>query len=313
MLRIRYAVAAFLILGSVSPAQADSVTLNQMTSQTIAAGNSLACSSGPSATAETSYYRKFHLADFGLGPTFAVSSVTLGIETAAGGADGTQPLIIRLYDSGNLTSLPAPVAIFSTTVSNQSSMTTVTFPIAVTITSGDLVVEVLSPDGTSAGDAFRIGSNAGPQTGPSYMRAPFCGISTPTDLSVLAPTMHILLSVTGAPNTAGVGCDVQLSKPLYRNGDIFSGQLRLTNRVSVAVPVEIKVWLRVPSGQAYPLANVGADGSVILPPLLDTHGPLNVFQVTAPVPRGVYELGCRLLDPTTGLLLSAGVGSSLIQ
>jgi len=313
MVRIHYALAALLILGSVAPAQADSVTLNQMTSQTIAAGNSIACLSGPSATAETSYYRKFHLADFGLGPAFAVSSVTLGIETAVGGADGTQSLIIRLYDSGNLASLPAPVAIFSTVVSDQSSMTTVTFPIAASIASGDLVVEVLSPDGTSGGDAFRIGSNAGPQTAPSYIRAPLCGISSPTDLALFAPSMRIVLSVTGAPNTAGVGCDVQLSQAVYHNGDMFSGQLRLTNRVSVAVPVEIKVWLRVPSSQAYPLANVGADGSVILPPLLDTTAPLNVFQVTAPVPRGVYELGCRLLDPTTGLLLSAGVGSSLIQ
>jgi hypothetical protein len=61
-----------------------------------------------------------------------------------------------------------------------------------------LVVEIFIPDGVVAGNSFFIGSNAEPQTGPSYIRAPECGTPTPeTTAAIGFPEMHIVLDVVG--------------------------------------------------------------------------------------------------------------------
>ena len=41
-------------------------------------------------------------------------------------------------------------------------------------------MEVFTPDGQATGNLFFIGSNAAAETGPSYLSAADCGITTPT-------------------------------------------------------------------------------------------------------------------------------------
>jgi len=172
------------------------ITLSQSTSTAIAAGNSTAChvESGP--TKENSYYRRFHLADFGITQPFQVSSVDVGIESAVGGGDASQSVTIRLTDSSDF--FAGPVATLNTSVSDRSA-TVLNFPIAAAIYSGDLIVEVFSPDGEAAGETFYIGSNAAGETAPGYIRAPTCSINTPSTTASLGyPNMHIVLIVHGS-------------------------------------------------------------------------------------------------------------------
>jgi hypothetical protein len=42
-------------------------------------------------------------------------------------------------------------------------------------------------------------------------------------------------------------------------------------------------------------------------------GPLPLFPVAPALPRGSYELSCRILDPTTGRLLAADLNPFVIQ
>jgi hypothetical protein len=70
----------------------------------------------------------------------------------------------------------------------------------------------------------------------------------------------------------------------------------------------------VPGFSPVSFANAGADGTLILPVGFDsTTGPLSLFPVTAALPRGSYEIGCRALDPVTGALLGDGRAPFTIQ
>jgi hypothetical protein len=70
----------------------------------------------------------------------------------------------------------------------------------------ELVVEVFTPDGTAAGNLIFIGSNASAETGPSYLRAPDCGITTPSTTSAIGfPNMHIVMNVIGCAQASGTG------------------------------------------------------------------------------------------------------------
>ena len=69
--------------------------------------------------------------------------------------------------------------------------------------------------------------------------------------------------------------------------------------ISAVIPVELKVWIRLPDGQLVSAANSGADGSVATWGGAVTY-PLDLFPVGPETAPGIYELGCRLLNPLTG-------------
>ena len=60
-------------------------------------------------------------------------------------------------------------------------------------------MEVTNPDGTAAGNAFFVGSNAAPETGLSYLSAVDCGLNDPTPTGDIGfPNMHIVFNVNGS-------------------------------------------------------------------------------------------------------------------
>jgi hypothetical protein len=74
-------------------------------------------------------------------------------------------------------------------------------PISATVPAGtlELVMEVTTPDGTTVGNLFFIGSNADPETGLSYLSAADCGVNDPTPTGDLGfPDMHIVFNVLGS-------------------------------------------------------------------------------------------------------------------
>ena len=110
----------------------------------------------------------------------------------------------------------------------------------------------------------------------------------------------------GSTPSDGPRCTVRMSRPGYNVGDIVSASLlRVENPLPDPVFVELKMWLRLPDGSLIPARNEGADGSVaVYGGTTQDFGPLSVMGVGADIPQGLWEFGCRLLDPVSGQQLS---------
>lgn len=170
-------------------------------------------------TTENSYYRTFPLSESGITGTFHVTNVSFGVERSTpGGGAGSQPAELRLgkfTGAINATSFPLTQLqqLAVATIAIPTNATSVTTPIAMfnpstlTLNSTDILyAELFIPDGRPAGNIFYIGSNAGTETHPSYIRAQDCTVTAPaTYASVIPPgqgsppnpTIRILLSVSG--------------------------------------------------------------------------------------------------------------------
>lgn len=182
--------------------------VSQNVSTTIAAGNSIRCADDATGFhEENGYLRRFHLPDHGITGPFAVSDVTFGIEAADDAGGLGQPVSVRLFGIAAAAPLTIGnlvlIASQGITVADSEAGTLRTVSVSGTITdpgATDLVIEILTPDGTDAGHSFRIGSNSGGETQTSYIRAPACGLNEPTTPAVLgSPGMHTVLFASGDP------------------------------------------------------------------------------------------------------------------
>ncbi len=64
-----------------------------------------------------------------------------------------------------------------------------------------LLVELLTPDGRSAGNSFVPGSNQTAEMSPTYLEAPDCSVSAPTPAGsspISRPEMRWVVNVTGS-------------------------------------------------------------------------------------------------------------------
>src|SRR6266550_3103187 len=194
-------IAPFLLsgpLGGTCPS-----TITQSTSQAIVDGNSVACAPGASTT---HYWRAFDMNTFTGGQEYDVTSVSFGIELASSGTGTGQPLTVNLYANNgspfpagdwqsNLIATSGSLNIPDQTDSIFATSLTATVP-AGTL---ELVMEVMTPDGTAVGNLFFIGSNTDPETGPSYLSAADCSVPDPTPTGDLGfPNMHIVFNVNGS-------------------------------------------------------------------------------------------------------------------
>src|SRR5581483_8833511 len=177
-------------------------TITQSTSQEIVTGNSVACNNG-FGTTENHYWRAFNMNEFTGGLEYDVTSVSFGIESATSGTGTGQPLTVNLYanhgspfpagdwqsnligTTGELNIPDQANSIFETNLSAVVAAGTL-----------ELVMEVMTPDGTVVGNLFFIGSNTDPETGTSYLSAADCGVPDPTPTGDLGfPDMHIVMNV----------------------------------------------------------------------------------------------------------------------
>ena len=182
-----------------------SVALTQSTSTTIVTNNSVSCNAGGLHT-DNSYWRAYNLAPLALPSALTVTNVSFGIEQASGGG---QPVTVRLYTQTTGTFPGGTRTLVGTqgaTVPDQNgTIFTVNFltPVVVPNTAV-LIVELFTPSGQATGKSFFIGSNTAPQTGPSYLSAAACGVTTPTDVAAIGfPNMHIILNAGGTVLGAG--------------------------------------------------------------------------------------------------------------
>jgi hypothetical protein len=207
--------------------------ITQSTSQVITPGNSISCNN-EFGHSDTSYWRAFNLSAFSITNGFAVQSVDIGIEQAISNipppkgkpasklsrttrtkapntpSGAGQPLVVNLYFNTGGAFPNGTRNLISTanfTISDQSG-TIVNLPINGTVPAGtEMVVEIFTPNGQTDGNLFFIGSNAAPETGPSYLSAFDCGIIIPTPTAELnAPNMHIVMNVNGCETAPGSSC-----------------------------------------------------------------------------------------------------------
>ncbi|HNR91205.1 MAG TPA: hypothetical protein PKO41_02155 [Dokdonella sp.] len=191
---------------SQAPMPTGTFDLTQSGSFDITLQNSVSCNDGGIHT-DNYYYRRFDLdTHFAATGTVTIASVDIGVEQAAAGSGGTQPLTLNLYAIPNASTLTvanlgAPIATQTVGVAD-GGLVLLNIPIAASLngTTHDLVVEVYSPDGGTANHSFFIGSNAtasiNPAGAPSYLRAPDCSVTEPTPTSSIGfPTMNIVMVV----------------------------------------------------------------------------------------------------------------------
>ena len=174
---------------------AEGTTITHSSSQDITMGNSVGCLGS-----QTQWLRTFTLEDFDISGEFAVTNVSFGVELAGANTDVT----VNLYELdgdfvyANMTQIGTAAVTLE-----QQELTMVDVPVTGTAT-GTLVVEVVS-----AGDFF-IGSNAEPETAPSYIASDDCGTPEPTTVEDLGfPDMHTVLNVTGGTTVEVPWLDVQ--------------------------------------------------------------------------------------------------------
>ncbi len=179
--------------------------ITESTSQGITDFNSISCNDGTNH--ETNgYFRAFSLDTFGITGDFEICEIQFGVESATSGS-GTQPVTINLYTSdpafpgGALT----PIGSSSIQLPDQA-LTIVSVPVnGIAPAGSELVVEIFTPSGLAAGNRFFMGSNSAPETGPSYIQAPACGVPNPaTTASVGFPNMHIVINAIGNDVLAGL-------------------------------------------------------------------------------------------------------------
>ncbi len=185
--------------GTIAPTP---FSITQSTSTAITAANSAICGVFPVHN-DNSIWRAYDLGPLALPGPFTVNTVTFGIQSAdAGGAATSQPVQVRLYTSAGAFPAGARTLVASQTYTipdQAGTLFTATLTTPPTVPANAiLVLELFTPDGTAAGNSFIVGSNTAPQTGPSYISAPACAITTPTDVASIGfPNMHVVLNAAG--------------------------------------------------------------------------------------------------------------------
>ncbi len=185
-----------------APPTPQPVTLSESTATTITAGNTVACSNNTTGyTDDNSFYRNFPLANFGITQTLTVTNVTFGIEQSTP-AGATQNVDVNLetltgtMETGTRTVLRTQTV----PIGNISAVSfPVTFSPPVVVPAGSqLVVELHSPDGTTAGNIFYPGSNSAGESAPSYISAAACSVNAPaTYASIGFANVQLVMSVGG--------------------------------------------------------------------------------------------------------------------
>lgn len=204
-------------------------------SATITPGNSIACTDGIS-TKEGHYLRKFDLSAMALSGPYTINKINWGVELAdpadpfagstkisrpvvansittnkrsvdnsladPGGSNIAQTITLNVYTlTGAFTFANMTLVASQPVVINAQSNTLISTSLSSPPTvpaNAVLVLEIYSPDGTAAGTRFFPATNNLGQSGPSYIAAPVCGATQPTDLAGVGfPNVHLILNAEG--------------------------------------------------------------------------------------------------------------------
>jgi hypothetical protein len=175
--------------------------------------------------AATQVLRTFTLEDFDIGGEFAVTNVSFGVEMADRGTEVT----VNLYElDGELRYENLELLGSATVTLEDADLTLVDVPVEGTAPAGStLVVEVAVDDGP----LFFVGSNAEPETAPTYLAAAECGNADPLTAAELGfPDMHVVMNVTGETAVDVPWLDVQPPAFSLKPGESLKVQVAMDSR-----------------------------------------------------------------------------------
>ena len=188
------------------------VTLDENTSDTLAAGTAIACPSGDpfGDTAASSYFRVFDLATFNVTKDFHVSQVSFQVDDdeTFTGMGSTVAVSVGTYTGtpgttlafANMQMLASNSNVSVPEVVTGGAGATVNVPLNATIpVGGKVFVEVDSPDGTFD-HSFYMGANEAGESASSYVLASDCSTTVPTALGQVYTThaVDLLMTITGS-------------------------------------------------------------------------------------------------------------------
>ncbi|MFZ1785937.1 MAG: reprolysin-like metallopeptidase [Ferruginibacter sp.] len=185
------------------PGSGSTVSITHSSSNTITAGNSVACNAGTTGQVN-SYWRAYNLNNF---PTvtgnYTITSVRFGIEAILG---GSVPITVNLYNQTGAAFPGGTRTLIKTqtyTLPVQSNtLYTATFTTPVTVPNTSTVIVEVTNATIVTGVRFFIGSNPAAETDISYLSSTACAINTPTPIATVGfPNMHMIIGLNGTlPN-----------------------------------------------------------------------------------------------------------------
>ena len=138
-----------------------------------------------------------------------------------------------------------------------------------------------------------------------------------------SPPLDIVAATRVEPPTHGVSllsallprCELQARKPEFRQGETVLASWTIANPSPLRVAVEFRVQLKAPKNAPAPRAAAIGPGRTVAPPdsLEPGHGLLPILTVERDTTRGVYEMSCRVLDSSTGMLIAEHLNAFRIQ
>jgi hypothetical protein len=188
--------------------QTKSFMITHSVSQIIDNSHALACNvTTTHATYENSYYRAFDLFNyFNINSDWVVQSVDIGIGLADAAVGNSQSISLKfytmsVYESSIILDSLTLLGTLPVNILDEYSGQVINFPLSqqITIPKGRiLVIEVYVPDYSLEGNIFFIGANNVGQTDNTYIRAPFCGVDNPINVTeILFPDMMMITNVYG--------------------------------------------------------------------------------------------------------------------
>ncbi|MFP8874708.1 MAG: hypothetical protein VCB42_09330 [Myxococcota bacterium] len=135
--------------------------------------------------------------------------------------------------------------------------------------------------------------------------------------------LDIVAAADVEPPTYGVSllsallprCELQAEKAEFRQGDTVLASWAIANPSPLRVAVEFRVQLKAPGNAPVPRASAIGPGRTVAPPdsLESGRGLLPILKVEGNTTRGIYEMSCRVIDSSTGLLLAEDLNAFRIQ
>jgi hypothetical protein len=217
---------------------ANAQTITQSESQDILTGNTVACQASGLATADNFYYRFFKLADdHDITADYNITQVQFGVDVVDHAVDPSHAITVKLYAAtatfptgfSTLTGYTL-VATQTFDVANQAEPSIVNGDITGTIPAGSNLVVEVSYLGDPEGNAVvSVGTNDAGETGTTYLAAPGCDVTAPTDASSLVANSEVdlVLNVVGTQGTAGL------------NENVISGLSVFPNPTSGLINIEL--------------------------------------------------------------------------
>ncbi len=177
-------------------------------SHDIIAGATVLCNNNGLFHYENSYYLVYDLKnDFNLNSDWVVENVEIAVENAEAGDHISQPLIVKLWVMSdynhysfirdNLTLLISDtVSVFD---NESGTLKNIDFSPGYTVSEGKiLVLELLLPDGEENNNLLFLGSNHDRYSDSTYIRAPYCDVDEPVNVSeVLFSDMMLIADIIG--------------------------------------------------------------------------------------------------------------------